>query len=276
MKSRLPGGKAWCSTCAPAILGQTVRRSRLSSSSVNSSASVMPAPWTTPRIGTAPSSSRLASSAAIASGEPMSSATASTATPRASSARTALIFCPGGGVVGVAVPVAARRQSGAAGEDHPTRTPVRQPAGRQQTECTQATGDQVGRIGTTAQRLADRLAGDRLEAGRKELAIAQRQDRLRRGSQHRGKRRHQRTDRHAVRQVDQTAPQLRLLGPDDAGRPPQRALCDRGIRTAFAHTAGDDPQRGRVTLVALGQSANQVDQLHRHPHRAVDIAFTGT
>ena len=178
-------------------------------------------------------------------------------------------------VVGVAVPVAPGWQRGTAGQDHPAGAVVGEPAGRQQTERTETAGDQVGRIRAAPQRLADRLAGHRREAGCQELAVAQRQDRLRRGRQHRSERRHQRIDRGVLRQVDQTAPQLRLLGPDDAGGPPHRALRDRGVRTTFAHTAGDDPQRGRVTLVPLGQSADQIDQLHRHPHGAVDIAFTG-
>ena len=88
---------------------------------------------------------------------------------------------PRGGVVAVIVPVAAGRQRGAARENDPPRSAVREPTGRQQTERTQASGDQVGRVRAAAQRLAHRLAGHRHEAWCQELAVAQRQDRLRRG-----------------------------------------------------------------------------------------------
>ena len=70
-----------------------VCRRRLSVTSVRSWASVIPAAWMTPRIGAAPSASRLARSVCIASREPTSRATASTETPRNSSARMAASFC---------------------------------------------------------------------------------------------------------------------------------------------------------------------------------------
>ncbi len=188
----------------------------------------------------------------------------------------ALIFCWVSASLAVAVPVAAGWQRGAAGQDDPARAVVGEPAGRQQTERTQTTGDQVRRIRAASQRLVHRLAGHRREGRCQELAVAQRENRLRGLPENRGQRRHQTSDVCAVRQVDQAAPQLRLLGPDDPGGSPHRALGDRGVRTALANTASDDPQRDRVAFVALGQLSDQVDQLHRHAHRAVDIGFTGT
>ena len=55
------------------------------------------------------------------------------------------------------VPIPARRQPAAARQDQAASAQIGQPVGHQQTERTQTTGDQIGRVGAAAQRFADRF-----------------------------------------------------------------------------------------------------------------------
>ena len=171
-------------------------------------------------------------------------------------------------VVGVAVPVAPRRQRRAPGENQTTRTAVREPGGHQQTERTHATGDEVRRIGPTPQRLSHRLAGDWRHAGAEELAVAQRQDGLRRRPQHR-----------------RQAPVTNELDRGAAGRstrPPHSCGCSARMTPAIPHSelwrtaASELPSRTpRVTIHSVagwsssrcGQLADEIGHLRRQPDR---------
>ena len=117
------------------------------------------------------------------------------------------------------------------------------------------------------------------KCGHEELTVAQRQNGLGRCSQHREQRRRAITDVAsgipACREVHQAAPQLWLLGPDDPGHPPETALPHRRVGGALADAASDDPQRGWVVVIPLGQPADEIGHFRRQPNRAVDVGLAG-
>ena len=94
-------------------------------------------------------------------------------------------------------------------------------------------------------------------------------------AQHRGQRRCTITDVVADWDVHQAAPQLRLLGADDPGESPQTALAQRRVGDGLADAAGDDPQRGRVVVIPLGQPADEIGHFRRQADRAVDVGLSG-
>ena len=171
-----------------------VRRRRLCSSSVSSWASVIPAAWMTPRIGAAPSASRLATSACTGLARTDVEGHGIDRDPTHFQRPDGGDLVPRLGVGAVAVPVATWRQRSAAGQYQTTCAAVREPTGHQQTERTHTTGDQVCRIRAAPQRLANRFAGDRHQLRREEFAVTQRQDGLGRCPQNRGQRRYVITD----------------------------------------------------------------------------------
>ena len=111
--------------------------------------------------------------------------------------------------------------------------------------------------------------------GREEFAVAQHQDGLGWRRQHRGQRRCAITDVVARRDVHEAAPQLGLLGADDPGESPQTALAHRRVGGGLADAAGDDPQRGRVVVIPLGQPADEIGHFRRQTDRAVDVGLSG-
>ncbi len=208
-----------------------------------------PAACMTPRIGGSPSSSRLASRACTASRDPTSRATASTETPRISSARMAAILWR------TSASLASLSQSRLGGNGvRPASTRRRAPRSASQAAISRprAPMPPVMRYAASGRHRNGSRTGwpdDRHQGGREEFAVAQHQDGLGRRPQHRGQRRRAITDVAPIsrpRDVHQAAPQLGLLGPDDPGESPQTALAHRRVGDALADAARDDPQRGRV------------------------------
>ena len=67
----------------------------------------------------------------------------------------------------------------------------------------------------------------------------------------------------ASRDVHEAAPQLWLLGPDDPGESPKAALAYCRVGGGLADAASDDPQRGRVVVIPLGQPADEIGHFRR-------------
>ena len=189
-----------------------------------------------------------------------------------------LDLVPRGLVERVGVPVAARRQRRPARQDHSARAAVGEPARGEQPEGTHATGDQIRRVRAAAQGLPVRLAGGVVGQRRQhlfgQLAVAQRQNGLRRGAQQLGK--------HVggpgvpvLGEVDQPAPQLRLLGPDHAGDAPQAALPHSVAGAGFAHATGDDPQPRLLAAFPRGEPTHDVRDLRGQPRRARQVVLVG-
>jgi hypothetical protein len=97
--------------------------------------------------------------------------------------------------------------------------------------------------------------------------------------QHREQRRRGITDVYsdipASRDVYQATPQLWLFGPDHPGHSPETALAHRRFRDALADAASDDPQRGRVVVIPLGQPADEIGHFRRQADRTVDVGLSG-
>ncbi len=117
------------------------------------------------------------------------------------------------------------------------------------------------------------------KAGARKLTVAQHQNGLGRCLQHREQRRRAITDVFsdipASRDVHQATPQLWLFGPDHPGHSPETALAHRRVRDALADAASDDPQRGRVVVIPLGQPADEIGHFRRQTDRAVDVGLSG-
>ena len=107
----------------------------------------------------------------------------------------------------------------------------------------------------------------------KKFAVSQRQDGLGRRWQHRGQRCCAINDVVASRDVDQATPKLGLLGTDHAGESPQAALAQRRAGGRLADAAGDDPQRGRVAVIALGQPTDEIGHFRGQTDRARRCRF---
>ena len=136
----------------------------------------------------------------------------------------------------VTVPVPPRRQRCTAGKYQATGAAVGEPGGHQQTECSHTSGDEVCRIGSAAQSVPYPLARHRCQHGSEEYVVTQHQDGLAAGTQHPGQ------GRDAISRfafgidIDQTAPKLRMLGGDDARKPPKATLPQRRRVHGFVDT----------------------------------------
>ena len=233
-----------------------------------------PAACMTPRIGGAPSSSRLASRACTASRDPTSRATASTETPRISSARIAAILwrtsaslvsmsqsrLGGNGVRPASTRRRAPRSASQAAISRPS-APM-PPVMRYAASGRHRNGSRTGwpETGTKAgaRNSPSRSARMDLAAVGSTVDSADAQSPM----------------SIADRDVHEAAPQLGLLGADDPGESPQTALAQRRVGDGLADAAGDDPQRGRVVVIPLGQSADEIGHFRRQSDRAVDVGLS--